>query len=772
MRLFGQSVTGWRVPAIAAVILVWTMTAVLWGLLVYSFVRGIRRTGSVQDQPVFYSNDCERTRVLLVFLRFLISALSTLVLVSSYYFMQILVAPTREDIDKAHGRSQWMDIGVPSTRNLRFISCRRSVLWLLLAVIWVPFHLLSNSCVFGIVPAVPWVTVLATESFVSGGDYYLPGIGMGPPREDKRLPYTERFNISVPEEVKYIADNAAKWERLSARECLHAYDVWINVHKRRHMVAVVSMTNDDDDDEKGGWTTSDKSRSWGKGTYNDTAYSVWYAGHCGLYANNERTLCGGLAYGLNISLWDGDGPYNNVSIISEDANSMMSLVELWQGSWMDKLVDEHDNWVIPWHAVTAPGGATLLNETLTVSYCLSERIEANCKARINNMLFLAVGLVALGKSVLCAVVIRHLWATQPLATIGDAVDSFIRQPDPTTRGMCTLGWQDFSKKRPGRPRKPSANGWAAAPRRWKTQRARWGDSVYRSDWAVAYIPGIAGFILACLALKSFVEGVGGWKLAYFQSTFGQDPQNPVFILNYPSEKLRRFVLRLASDRTGVLLLVHFPQVGLASMALFLNVIYTRMLMAREWASYSVGLKTLRVSEPRGKQRRTHFLEIPWRYAVAVQVLGILVRWLCANAMYTVNVEPPQDGVVNRYENFRYFNILLSFRAALGTVIAFFIMMVTPLILACFRLPGEAVMVGSCSAAISAACHVLRPCSPLKEETEPAGADFISRWDSSSTLLEREASVLISATDAEGGDGGNGWRGKMAEGKLRWGGCLW
>lgn len=72
----------------------------------------------------------------------LINALSTVLLSMSNYTMQVLNSPTRREIDKAHLRGKWFDIGLLSIHNLRIISRRRAILCLVLAASSVPLHLL------------------------------------------------------------------------------------------------------------------------------------------------------------------------------------------------------------------------------------------------------------------------------------------------------------------------------------------------------------------------------------------------------------------------------------------------------------------------------------------------------------------------------------------------------------------------------------------------------------------------------------------------------
>jgi hypothetical protein len=71
-----------------------------------------------------------------------INALSTILLSASNYTMQVLSSPTRKDIDRAHARREYLDIGFLSTRNLSRMPKRRLFLFLLMAISTIPIHLL------------------------------------------------------------------------------------------------------------------------------------------------------------------------------------------------------------------------------------------------------------------------------------------------------------------------------------------------------------------------------------------------------------------------------------------------------------------------------------------------------------------------------------------------------------------------------------------------------------------------------------------------------
>lgn len=71
-----------------------------------------------------------------------VNALSTLLLGASNNCAQLLTAPTRKDIDLAHVRGMWLDIGVPSLRNFPVMSRWRKVLVIILFASSIPLHLL------------------------------------------------------------------------------------------------------------------------------------------------------------------------------------------------------------------------------------------------------------------------------------------------------------------------------------------------------------------------------------------------------------------------------------------------------------------------------------------------------------------------------------------------------------------------------------------------------------------------------------------------------
>lgn len=127
---------GWRGTIAWAI--VFTAVVLLFNavLLIWSITR------SVQGNVDIYSGDCHRSSTVYTIWHVVINALSTLLLAASNACMQVLASPTRSQIDSAHAKNKWLDIGVFSIRNLRTVGRKRMILIALLALSSAPLHFL------------------------------------------------------------------------------------------------------------------------------------------------------------------------------------------------------------------------------------------------------------------------------------------------------------------------------------------------------------------------------------------------------------------------------------------------------------------------------------------------------------------------------------------------------------------------------------------------------------------------------------------------------
>ena len=133
-----RRLTGWRKGLIvsactAALVLLLNFSVTIWAVTNLTAEEGI---GTI------FTGSCRRTTNWARWLHVAINLISTILLAASNYCMQCLSSPTRAEVDKAHSRHVWLDIGVPSVRNLPRVKWSRIVLWLLLGLSSAPLHLM------------------------------------------------------------------------------------------------------------------------------------------------------------------------------------------------------------------------------------------------------------------------------------------------------------------------------------------------------------------------------------------------------------------------------------------------------------------------------------------------------------------------------------------------------------------------------------------------------------------------------------------------------
>lgn len=130
--------TGWRMGVLAGLCM---SSFVLCSNIIFLFI-GLRYGGYADGIGIIAEGKSSSIARFSTVYHVLINILSTLLLTSSNYCMQVLSSPSREDIDRAHGDGTWVEIGLLSVRNLRFVGRKRSLAWLLLLLTSIPLHLL------------------------------------------------------------------------------------------------------------------------------------------------------------------------------------------------------------------------------------------------------------------------------------------------------------------------------------------------------------------------------------------------------------------------------------------------------------------------------------------------------------------------------------------------------------------------------------------------------------------------------------------------------
>ncbi|KAF3009606.1 hypothetical protein E8E13_006881 [Curvularia kusanoi] len=130
-----------------------------------------------------------------------------------------------------------------------------------------------------------------------------------------------------------------------------------------------------------------------------------------------------------------------------------------------------------------------------------------------------------------------------------------------------------------------------------------------------------------------------------------------------------------------------------------------MLMGHEWTSYAYKRKGLRVSRsPVGHQRTTYFLTLPYRFALPLVILSGALHWLVSQGIFVVAFDLYDEFGEASDVNVTTMTIGYS-PVAMFTFIVLGLLMLAALLgfgMILYK-PGMP-LAGSCSLAISAACH--------------------------------------------------------------------
>ncbi|PUU72803.1 hypothetical protein B9Z19DRAFT_1136677 [Tuber borchii] len=161
--------TGWHTGVLAWASSVIMVLFINVGLTIY--VATIPKYKMVGGIGILYKGSCDKSMTIGVWLHLGINALSILLLSGSNYTQQCLAVPTQSEIDIAHASRRWMDIGVPSIRNLFRIKWERTFLWIAIGLTSIPLHLLYNSTVYTSLAANSYFVNMVTNNHFEPSTY-------------------------------------------------------------------------------------------------------------------------------------------------------------------------------------------------------------------------------------------------------------------------------------------------------------------------------------------------------------------------------------------------------------------------------------------------------------------------------------------------------------------------------------------------------------------------------------------------------------------------
>ncbi|KAK5085900.1 hypothetical protein LTR05_005189 [Lithohypha guttulata] len=631
---------GWRGGARIAFVSTVVVLMVNIVLMVYLTVNYPRMDGF----PVIYRGTCENAERQNTYWHFAINVLSTGLLGASNYCMQLLCAPTRAQLDRAHAGGNWLDIGIPSIRNLRFINWKRRGFWLALCLSSIPLHLVYNSTFYAAIATNDYNVLYATEDFVNGGTY-----------DKVQFPDSAAQNIS---EFQLLAP---LWKPLNNSGCIqeYAHDF---VTRYRNVILILSNVS----------TEADNSLLQ--------------------IAINELPPRGHL-----------DKTYDSFAWICNDTET----------SNKTGVTDRNSVGFVPC-AAQAPALEDMANTWWKsggyhISRCVAEEINPpDCHLHFAPHLMGPVILMNLVKCIV-AFYVAFRMADKPLVTLGDAIESFLKYPDPATQGMCLL-----TAKQAEKTFSKNAYNLEPAPQQYRPHRHRWYQAATKRQWLL--ICGLMAFMIVGLLL-GIVFGTrelapptlaNAWSIGLGEV----QTQNLVLGANLPQLG--------ASAVLITALIANAPQAMLSFLYMVYNTIYTLMYVGEDWDMFGAYTATtrqnfrihskkethryLRVSEPKGQQKSTHKLTLPLRFAIPLLCASGLLHWLMSQSLYLANISViPRDGTLPKQDEIT--TIAFAPRAMILLIALAVGMIVVIVATGLRRFNGEIPIVASNSAAISAACHV-------------------------------------------------------------------
>ena len=419
--------SGWRSTVIWQIVLGLSILILNFALTVWSYTALHIENGVA----TIYQGPCTTTKDVITVLHLAICILSSLLLGASNYCMQLLSAPTRKEVDAAHARHKWLSIGVISFKNLWYVHRSKAFVYFVLAISSIPLHLLWNSAFLDTLASNGYTYSAVTEGFLEGAPWnnsktFLPING-------------------YPDEAQAMLDRHTNGTliRMNNTDCINAYSVEF-LSKYSNVLLV-------------------------------------YSNSANINGVGNNSL---LLQGLN----DGGTTENGVLTSSS------------QGQWicgsdspcnLGQIARYNDTHWSPWESIDLDiveangdpdgniGGHVRVKGS--IEYCLAEKPERPCTLGISPPI-LAVVLICNVIKVLCfAATLRIGGFMDPLLTNGDAIQSFLLQPDTSLKNHCLASRREVEKNKEFWSERP-------LPVMWQGRRNFCALGAPRGVWLAAFIP--------------------------------------------------------------------------------------------------------------------------------------------------------------------------------------------------------------------------------------------------------------------------------------------
>lgn len=456
-----QLLTGWRVGVLAA--FVGTTAVCLFNIVMTAYIVaepwGPRRGAF----GLLYTGSCDRARSLNVWIHLIVNILSTLLLGASNYCMQVLCAPTRDELVQAHAIQLWLHIGVPSFRNLRFIARDRAYIWLALFLSSVPLHLFFNSVAITSLQGNEYMVIPTIEDWLDGATYNTSGfVGMDLNTTIKDAIISDidsSWPYSISDNNTYVygknasnrTDVPATYREVAADECFDLYN-------RQYISAVGNV-----------YIIQESPAIWRN-------LSEWWP-----QFNSNQTLTWNSSMEGRALSTDGQELTKNASF------PFKSMPDFYQSN----------GWRCPSHTPRTCDTGNPIEVPQNrmdwqpfearIRHCLVETVEERCNVLFSIPIAALVIVSNVVKAICMALTLYKYRRYSPLVTLGDAIAHFLDYPDPQTKGRCLFSRRHIETQWTWeRSRGAKADELGVEPEVYKPKRLLWQSAPSGRRWAATY----------------------------------------------------------------------------------------------------------------------------------------------------------------------------------------------------------------------------------------------------------------------------------------------
>lgn len=347
-----------------------------------------------------------------------------------------------------------------------------------------------------------------------------------------------------------------------------------------------------------------------------------------------------------------------------------------------------------------------------VDYCYARVAPELCHLQYNAYIMLAVVVFGVFKVAAIAVLVFTRPKGEFLRTLGDAVASYLKMGDPTTKGMCLVSsaqirkhgfsrsekahtatkrlfWKNLQVKQAEDITRPYA------PQIFTNLRPRWWTSVNTAEFFSTI--GISA-VYAIVVSGTLYWAISASNGLAFDSSFGN--ANIQSLANLRTDEPKSSVI------VPTILTANVPQLGFSLLYVFYANIWSKLLIAQEFDRMTTSKKGLRVSERAyGEQRTSRFLTLPVSYALPLMAFSAALHYLCSQSLFMARFDGMRDGQVDPKDQV----VRLGYNAAgmIALISVNVAMLVATIWMAGFRRLKTGLGEMSMSVVISAACHLQR-----------------------------------------------------------------